>query len=430
MSKNTQTEAPKQGKNVGYRLLAALFFLACVAVLFIPVGAFTSAWAVEQKTLINTVTELLKSEGKLFGALPAFFGEEIWMAKAFNLAIYLRVVTLVVAALLSLFAIFSSASAPRRIRAAVILFTLGAALYALTILGISNFQNLEPVYDLYTVLLAVVGLVVYCILALVKLGKAALVSLLQLLLSFAASGLLIYALTEDSVGMTALFESNALYKTIYIAIIALACLCLFFALIGAIRKDSLGFDVVRYVLMFLAALGACYVCYAAESVSKEALLLALDVAAASVLQLIIALIQLEKHIKKKAIEAKEEVLSEFETETYVEAYDYVGGPVEGVEVAEEVTPTMAAADGTKPDLPSLIGNGFDPFMSTLTPEEKSEFIDLYILRCKGIMPEIPAYVVGDLNKEFFNRVFIYLGQYRDKISSVLLQKMYDYSMKV
>ena len=51
MSKNTQTEAPKQKKNTGYRVLAALFFFACVAVLFLPVGTFTSAWVIEQKTL-------------------------------------------------------------------------------------------------------------------------------------------------------------------------------------------------------------------------------------------------------------------------------------------------------------------------------------------------------------------------------------------
>ena len=384
----------------------------------------------EQKTLIDTLKALFKSEGKLFGALPAFFGEEIWMSKAYNLAIYLRAVTLVIAALVSLFAIFSSENAPRRIRTAVIAFTFGAAVYALAIFGVSNFNNLESVYDLYTVVLAVVGLVFYFILALAKLGKAGFVAMAQLLLSVAASALLVYALTEDGAGMTALFETDALYKTIYTAIVVISCLCLLFALICTLCKDCLGFDVVRYVLMFLAALGACYVCYVAESVSKEALLLVLDVAVVSVLQLVIALIQLEKHIKKKAIEAKEEVLSGFDREAYVEAYEYEGGPVEGVELAEEVTPTMAAMDGTKPNLPSLIGNGFDPFMSTLTPEEKSEFIDLYILRCKGVMPEIPGYVVGDFNKEFFNRVFIYLGQYRDKISSVLLQKMYDYTMKI
>ncbi len=430
MSKNTQTEAPKQKTNGGYRFLAALFFLACVVVLFIPVGTFTSAWAIEQKTLINTLKDLFASEGKIFGALPAFFGEEVWMAKAFNLAIYLRAVTLVIAIISSFFAIFSSESAPRRILTAVVAFTFGATVYALTILGISNFQNLESVYDLYSVLLAVAGLVVFFILVLAKRCKSAGNAILQLLLSIAASTLLIYALTEDGAGMSALFASDALYKTIYTAIAVIASLSILFALTSAVCKDCLGLDVVRYVIMFFAALGACYVCYVAELVSKEALLLVLDVAVISVLQLIVSLIQLEKHIKQKAIEAKEEVLSGFETEAYVEAYEYQGGPVAGVEYAEEVTPTMAAADGTKPDLPSLLGNGFDPFMSTLTPEEKSEFIDLYILRCKGIMPEIPGYVVGDFNKEFFHRVFIYLGQYRDKISNVLLQKMFDYSMKI
>ena len=83
----------------------------------------------------------------------------------------------------------------------------------------------------------------------------------------------------------------------------------------------------------------------------------------------------------------------------------------------------AAADGTKPNLATLVGNGFDAFMFNLTDKEKEEFIDLYIIRCKGRMPEIPAYVVGGDNREFFNKVFIYLGQYREKISSVLLSKM-------
>jgi hypothetical protein len=46
------------------------------------------------------------------------------------------------------------------------------------------------------------------------------------------------------------------------------------------------------------------------------------------------------------------------------------------------------------------------------------------------MPELPDYEVGGDNKEFFRKLFIYLGQYRDRMSQTLLMKMYQYSMKI
>jgi hypothetical protein len=186
----------------------------------------------------------------------------------------------------------------------------------------------------------------------------------------------------------------------------------------------------RYILQLLASLLACYVSYAGAMDGDLYLVLVVGAAVVSAMQIIIANLQLDKRAKKNTEDAKEEVLSGFETEHYVEAYEYEGGPVAGVEVAEEVNPTMAAASGMQPNISSLVGNGFDPFMITLNAEEKAEFIDLYILRCKGPMPEIPTYDVGAANKEFFNAVFIYLGQYREKISSGLLQKMFEHSMKL
>ena len=44
-------------------------------------------------------------------------------------------------------------------------------------------------------------------------------------------------------------------------------------------------------------------------------------------------------------------------------------------------------------------------------------------------PEIPDYEVGGENKEFFHKVFIYLGQYRDRIPNGLLVKIYQYTLK-
>ena len=49
---------------------------------------------------------------------------------------------------------------------------------------------------------------------------------------------------------------------------------------------------------------------------------------------------------------------------------------------------------------------------------------------KYVQGEIPDYQVGGDNKEFFRKIFIYLGQYRDRMSQPLLMKMYQFSMKI
>ena len=107
-------------------------------------------------------------------------------------------------------------------------------------------------------------------------------------------------------------------------------------------------------------------------------------------------------------------------------------PVEGVEIAEEVNPTYVAP------LPEVQTAGydfynsksFDPFIATLNEDERNQFTEIFILRYHGMMPDIPDYQVGGDNAEFFRRIFIYLGQYRDRIPSGLLAKIYQYSLKL
>ena len=107
-------------------------------------------------------------------------------------------------------------------------------------------------------------------------------------------------------------------------------------------------------------------------------------------------------------------------EEYAEALPYEGGPVNGVQMAEEIAPTL---DDIKPGQISTAGydfyncKSFDPFIATLDMEERNQFTELFILRFKGTMPEIPTYEVGGDNAEFFRKIFIYLGQYRDRIPS-------------
>ncbi len=136
-----------------------------------------------------------------------------------------------------------------------------------------------------------------------------------------------------------------------------------------------------------------------------------------------------KEIKEEPVKAPDDG---FHVEEYAEAMPYEGGPVAGVLMAEEVNPSFV------PQNPRVNTAGydfynsktFDPFIASLDDAERNEFTEIFILKIKGVMPELPDYEVGGDNKEFFRKIFIYLGQYRDRLSSALLGKMYQYSLKI
>ena len=69
---------------------------------------------------------------------------------------------------------------------------------------------------------------------------------------------------------------------------------------------------------------------------------------------------------------------------------------------------------------------YDAFVNMLTPQERNEFGDLFIAGRYGDLNYLPAYVIGGDNREFFHKVFIYLGKFRNHISPELLGKLYDY----
>ena len=69
---------------------------------------------------------------------------------------------------------------------------------------------------------------------------------------------------------------------------------------------------------------------------------------------------------------------------------------------------------------------YDAFVNMLTPQERNEFGDLFIANRHGDLSYLPAYSIGGDNREFFHKVFIYLGKFRNHISPELLGKLYDY----
>jgi len=430
MSKTQKTTAPKKNKSAGYRVLSVLILLACVGVLFVPISTFQGDSRVKAQTIITTIQMMFDSGETVFGFLPVLHQTTGILNFAMNTAFYTLVIAVAIALILSLIAIFSKKGSGAILRTAVSFLMWGNIVYALSIVCITTYTGNKVDFDLYTTIIAVVFSLVYLMLLFIKLGKAGWLSILQYLLILTAGALLIMATTLEGKELP---SANRIDKNILFVLLGITLLNLFISTFHAMSTRGIGGDLARYAFQLVAALVACYVGYSAKLVAGKYLLYCIIAAAISTLQIIFVTIQLIKRGKSLAEISAKEALANFETEEYIEAYVYEGGPVAGVEVAEEVTPTAASAAGNeygKPNLAGLVGNGFDAFLFTLNEEEKAEFIDLYVLKCKTNMPEIPAYVVGGDNKEFFNKVFIYLGQYREKIPSTLLTKMYRFSMKL
>lgn len=67
---------------------------------------------------------------------------------------------------------------------------------------------------------------------------------------------------------------------------------------------------------------------------------------------------------------------------------------------------------------------YDPFINTLTPDEKNEFGDLFIARKSGTYGDLPVYVIGGDNSAFFRKVWIRYSVY--DMTPSLKEKLYLY----
>ena len=87
------------------------------------------------------------------------------------------------------------------------------------------------------------------------------------------------------------------------------------------------------------------------------------------------------------------------------------------------------ADSASETLPDVFGaaGAQDAFLVTLTAREKAEFKKLFVDDSPLRSSRLPAYVPAGDNREFFRRVFIYIGRFRSVISPALLQKIYTFS---
>ncbi len=94
--------------------------------------------------------------------------------------------------------------------------------------------------------------------------------------------------------------------------------------------------------------------------------------------------------------------------------------------------TYAAPAAAQPapayyDTPVSAGYVPDAFLNGLNAAERDEFTKLFISRIYGENKRLPVYTVGGDNREFFTKIFVFMGRYRNVISDSLLEKIYEYS---
>lgn len=460
----TEQSAP-QKKNGASRLFAFLFTLVAIACAILPctavadnglaIGAFYSI-------VLATVT----GGNKIFGIIPTLADTSTALGQFAGLTVYVAALCVVLAVVCGIVAVFSKKNAPCRLRATLFFLTFGTSALCVSSFLFGYQINAEKWMELillnvYSLAIAVVGFIALFVSACAKVGKKAWCNLLQTVLAFVAVSAIAFFTSANEAAFATLFKSfglAAMVDVLTLVVYVVAMLGAALALLRLTSRKNNAWDLIRYIVVLLVAGVSVYAAFVA-TVEQTMLIVAIVAAAAALLNFIGWFFKggkkckKEKKVKeKKAKAAKEKKAKpakaekaveatvvepvapqdEYIREEYAEALPYQGGPVEGVEVAEEVNPTYVAPPPEVQTAGYDFYNckSFDPFIAILNQEERNQFTELFILKYKGVMPELPDYVVGGDNKNFFRKLFIYLGQYRDRIPDGLLTKIYQFAVRM
>lgn len=425
------------------RFFALLFAIVAIAYAFLPCKTF-KADGDFSALLYGVLLESVSSSNKLFGILPTIAPTGTVCGQFVGLAVYATALCLVLAVLCGIIGLFSKKHASGFLRATLLFVTLSALAF-----GFSNFlyayqqdtQLITAITDNVTSwAIAAVGFVASLVYAFATVGKKAWGNLIHAIIGLVAVvSVSLFAVTNQE-ALKSVFESFGMASftsKITLAILLVASLG---ALVAVLRLSATKKNVFAFLFDIVVLLVTAVAVYAAFT-AKADLTIALVAVVPAVLNVLVWICSGKKKAEKKekakapvvaeAVEVKAPV-DEYVREEYAEALPYEGGPVEGVELAEEVNPTYV----TPPAEVQTAGydfyncKSFDPFIALLSTEERNQFTELFILKYKGTMPELPDYVVGGDNKAFFRKLFIYLGQYRDRIPDGLLTKIYQFAIKM
>lgn len=484
---STEAATPKAKKNVFARILALLLAVApivcaCILPFSLLINSATGYTVYTEATLLDAILALFKkgelaafyteagagivpAGEKLFGFLP-LLAENGTIGKIVSLGLYVIPVVMLVTLVLAIVALCSGKKAPALVRVISFFNFWTYAGYALAIITLALYASHKLVWDVVVLAIAGVCFIVYVVCSFVKAGKKAILSFIQFLLTIVYSGAMIYGLTKYEGTGSALLPLIALSVSMFAVVVSS---------IRVSTKKGLVFDLIRYIAH--VALAVVFLVFSFKKDAYEGLKLFTIVAAAvALIQVVLVIIaKLVNSAKAKAAiaeetteetteeepatetaeeepveeapateAAEEEPVEEDATGVYAEAVPY-DGPVEAPEaesVAEAqtmpVSYNFSTPDEEEEEAASPAATGgydfynsrsFDPFIASLNNKEREQFTELFILKYRGETKNLPDYVVGGDNTEFFRKIFIYLGQYREFIPNSLLAKMYQFASR-
>lgn len=415
-----------------YRIIAMIFALIPVLLfLILKTTVFNKDYIPTSKSFIAA-----------FGDLSAAFAPRAGLLNSLNGILFCLIpVAMLVGIALAVIAIFKPKHALKLTKIIFMVQGLVFGAYSMTVSFTTMFGGASFALDMPSLIASVVTLVGYVVLSVLKNGKRTFLGLTVYLLSFAAAGAIIFAIASKTASIRALYKTNELLKLATLLIVMVYAISIALAYLGISVKKLCKADVIRcWVMIYLAV--RVVVFSFLRTAYKDFLIFGIIALAASVILLIVEAIALKCRKKAELIAKYADytpapivVTAPAATTTATNAKETVAIATEIAEVVATQTSTYDlsydVAAVTPVSCPSsdvdLYGVAFDPFIGTLTFEERKEFIYLFMVTP---YPGVPAYNVGGDNQLFFRKVFVNLGSLRDQLSDSLMEKIYQYAVKL
>ena len=421
------------------KITSIVFIVISALLLFLPVKYFTTGTTgitMKSGIFAKAIGAVFGGDGKILGFLPAISSSVLGIS--LSTAVYAMLAALIATIILAILALKKPERAALYLKIATFLFTWGIALYSLSILIVSSYlNNVKATVDGFTCFFALLGAALYFWMLWQSYNKKAWLLAGQFFLSLLAAGFLYLAMThKGSIVSNAMRSQNAKLLLSLSAAAAMASIALTSILVLKLNKWTTTIQLINTIAMLSLSLCVALLSRIIRMSNDTYLLFSLLAAVVSFVQILVCVYQFYVASKVEDNALATLLASNYEKEEYIEVIPY-NGDATGAQIAqlaeepataeaatEEVAATKTEEIADDPEKDALFEGKEDAFIATLTKAERYEFADLYILKTMG---GIPKYEVGEDNKAFFSKVFVYLSQYRDKISSSLLAKIYEYA---
>ncbi|MBQ7879225.1 MAG: hypothetical protein IJ317_01115, partial [Clostridia bacterium] len=388
-----EAPTPKK-KKAGYRILSVLLLAIAVVACVLPL-AFIRGAAVESQPLYQVILDVIGGKNvEKWNGIPMIAGTAA-KGLVYGFSVYFMVLCVVVSAVLSIVGLIGGSRCVTKTSAGFL--TAGFLYNFIAFFALSNNLTGKFTLDIIFVACLAAAFLLYLILCAIQ-TKKAWYNLLQFVLSTGALFVLANGFVKAATDLNAVYTAGGLNKYLIIAASAIVAFVSLITLIRLSCKKGFPFEFVCFIFELLAVAVFMYLALTKVKALSMPTFIALAIA---VVQFAIVLIVLIATRKRPEVEVEAEPVI------------YEGGPIP-VEAAEPVVEEVAEPVVEEPapvetaEYDYYNSRAFDPFIASLTGEERNQFTEIFILKYKGTMPELPDYVVGGDNKEFFSKIFLYL----------------------